>query len=151
MDVGIDRKQIKGKPGIHVHFYSSQAPKVYTIEPNELMHPITAERLCIRMFTDYEGFQFDERENNNGTIDDEHCHIYPGTMHLFQLWDCEARQFKVRNLYGYLGRSWSVECRYSKVYNEVLNDFCIGIVTAADMEVSTNYQFVTPFFNSLQQ
>lgn len=95
MDVGIDRKQLKGKHGIHVHFYSSQTPKVYTIEPHELTTPTTAERLCIRMFTDFINFQFDERENTNGTVEDEHSRIYPGTMHLFQLWDCQTRQFKV--------------------------------------------------------
>ena len=95
MDIGLDRKAIKGKPGLHIYFFTSQNPKVFTIEPTDIEDSLSAERLCIRMFTD-DNFRFDERDCGNGNS--EHAAIFPGSMHLFQLWDCDTKQYKVCQL-----------------------------------------------------
>lgn len=96
MDIGLDRKAVKGKPGLHVHFYTSLDAKVYSVVNSQSdlsslpLH--TAESLCTKMFMD-KNFQFDENELNDGS--GEHATILPAFMHLFQLWDCETKQYKV--------------------------------------------------------
>ncbi|XP_067941685.1 tyrosine-protein kinase JAK2-like isoform X2 [Watersipora subatra] len=93
ISLGLERKGVKGKPGVHVHFYSSQNPKVYNIEPNELPASLSAENLCITMFRD-ENFKFDETEYSDNS---KPAAIYPASMHLFQLWDVETGQYKAPN------------------------------------------------------
>lgn len=92
MDVGIDRKSVKGKPGVHVHFYTSQSPGVLTFDSDALPDCLTAESLCIQVFK-HDQFVFTEKEFP--LMDRDPGKIYPPSMHLFQLWDCEQQQWLV--------------------------------------------------------
>jgi len=86
MDRGIDRKVVKGRPGIHIHFYTSFKPQTITFESYQLTQGITAEKLCVKIYRSEE-FIFTENTRSRK--------IDPITMHLFQLWNYQTEHWQV--------------------------------------------------------
>ena len=75
------------------------------------------EQLCVMVYK-HELFSFTEKEfplmdRNPGTI-------YPGSMHLFQLWDCSSQQWQV----GPLGSVLSYE--FGLIWCSLNPDNCVS-------------------------